>query len=72
MLALAEESAIAFREKFLGQKMEVLWEQQKGGHWSGLTSNYIRVYTKSDKDLTNKITEVILGERLRDGVLGEK
>ena len=50
----------------------VLWEKQTGGIWSGLTDNYIRVYTKSDKDLTNKLQSVKLAEVFnRDGVWGE-
>jgi len=55
MLALARECLRDFRQKFLGQTLMVLWEKESGGLWSGLTDNYIRVYTKSDKDLTNQL-----------------
>ena len=56
MLALAEESAQKFRRQFLGAIMPVLWEQQSvDGVWSGLTGNYIKAYTRSDEDLTNKL-----------------
>ncbi|MFC1977592.1 tRNA (N(6)-L-threonylcarbamoyladenosine(37)-C(2))-methylthiotransferase MtaB [Chloroflexota bacterium] len=56
MLALAEESARNFRQQFSGKMMPVLWERQSdGGVWSGLTDNYIKVYTRSDEDLTNKL-----------------
>jgi threonylcarbamoyladenosine tRNA methylthiotransferase MtaB len=61
MLALAEESALKFRESFAGESMDVLWEKQTDdGDWSGITGNYIRVFTKSDKNLSNKLlsTEV--------------
>jgi len=68
MLTLAEKSSNRFIERFPGQVVKVLWEQRKGGCFSGLTSNYIRVYTRSDKDLTNRITEVKLEERFRDGM----
>ena len=44
---------------------------KKKGIWSGLTANYIRVYTKSGEDLTNKITEVKLERLYRDGVWGK-
>ena len=71
MLSLAEESARSFRQQFLGRTMPVLWEQKTSGVWSGLTDNYIRVYTKSDEDLTNRITEVSLGRLYKDGVWGE-
>ena len=56
MLALAEESAHHFRQRFLGKSMMVLWEKQSAdGVWSGLTDNYIKVYTKSHQNLTNML-----------------
>ena len=60
MLALAEQSADDFQKRFLGKVMSVLWETKSDGIWSGFTSNYIRAYTKSDDDLTNKILAVEL------------
>ncbi len=72
MLALAKESAQGFRQRFLGQTMPVLWEKQTGGIWSGLTDNYIRMYTRSSQDLTNRLLPVKLVELFnRDGVWGE-
>jgi len=56
MLALARGSARNFRRQFSGKVLPVLWEQQTAdGVWSGLTDNYIRVYARSDQDLTNKL-----------------
>ena len=71
MLKLAEGSSLAFRRNYTGKILDVLWEQKSGGIWSGLTGNYIRVYTKCRQDLTNSLTSVKLGEIFRDGVLGE-
>ena len=71
MLALAEESARNFRQRFLGRTMPVLWEQQFGGTWSGLTDNYIKVYTKNDDDLTNQLLPAKLVDIWVDGVWGE-
>ncbi|MBA7704447.1 hypothetical protein ES703_113257 [subsurface metagenome] len=71
MLALAEESAQSFSQRFLGRTMPVLWEKQTDGIWSGHTDNYIRVYTKSSKDLTNRIQSVRLVKVRGDGVWGE-
>ena len=51
--------------------MPVLWEKQSDGIWSGYTDNYIKVYTKSDKTLTNKLLPVRLVEVRGDGVWGE-
>ena len=59
MLALAGESARKFRESFAGESMDVLWEKQTDdGDWSGVTGNYIRVFAKSDDDLSNKLQSV--------------
>ena len=56
MLTLAEESAHIFRESFTGESMDVLWEKQTDdGDWSGITGNYIRVFAKSDDNLSNKL-----------------
>jgi len=70
MLALADESAKRFRESYLGRVMPVLFEQKSSGLWSGLTDNYIRVYIKSDDDLTNRILPVRLERLYKDGVVG--
>ena len=70
MLALAGESASRFRGRFLGRVMPVLFEQKSRGLWSGLTDNYIRVYIKSNKDLSNRILPVKLERPYKDGVAG--
>jgi len=71
MLALAQESTQSFSRQFSGKVVPVLWEKQSGDVWSGLTANYIKVYTKSSKDLTNKLLTVRLVEIRGDGVWGE-
>ena len=55
LLTLADASAQAFRRRHLGRLMPVLWEERKRGLWQGLTPNYLRVYTRADDDLTNKL-----------------
>ncbi len=72
MLALSGESARSFSRRFFGNTMPVLWEKQAGDVWSGLTDTYIKVYTGSDDDLTNKILPAKLAEIYRDGVWGIK
>jgi len=70
MLALAKESAQNFSQRFLGKTMTILFEQQSNGIWSGHTDNYIKVYTKTNDDLTNKLLPLKLVEVRRDGVWG--
>jgi len=71
MLALAKESARNFSQRFLDKTMPVLWEKQTNGIWSGLTDNYIKVYTRSSENLTNKLLPVRLVDIWKDGVWGE-
>ncbi len=68
MLLLSKESAAAFREGFIGKTIDVLFEQQSGGVWSGLTGNYIKAYVKSNENLTNRIVPVKLVKLYRDGL----
>ena len=60
-----EHTSRAFRERFLGRSMSVLWESSDrhgDGTWrlSGLTGHYLRVYAESPVDLWNTITPVRL------------
>ena len=71
MLALAKESAQSFHQRFLGRTMAVLWEQKSNGVWSGYTGNYIKVYTRSDENLTNRLMLVTIEKLWRDGVWGK-
>jgi threonylcarbamoyladenosine tRNA methylthiotransferase MtaB len=71
MLGLSKESVKAFQQRFIGKTMDVLWEQQSSGIWSGLTGNYIKVYTKSSRTLTNLILPVKLVKLYWEGVWGE-
>jgi len=74
MLGLSRSCRRRFCEQFLGQTMPVLWEQEinpGSGIYSGLTGNYIRVFTHSEKSLNNEITPVKLVELHTQGIWGE-
>jgi threonylcarbamoyladenosine tRNA methylthiotransferase MtaB len=77
MLALATESAATFRRRFLGRTVPVLWETRRRGEgdgvpvWEGLTDNYLRVYTRSARELRNRILPARLVGDGEDGVWGE-
>ena len=74
MLELSRSSRRSFCAQFLGQTMPVLWEQETNpgsGIYSGLTSNYIRVFTHSEKSLNNEITPVKLVEFHNQEMWGE-
>ncbi len=73
MLALAEESAKAFRRSFIGKPLDALWEERVllDGieYWSGLTGNYIRTFSRGDSIAENEITRVIATGEVGKGLL---
>ncbi len=72
MLGLARESALRFRQQFLGRTMAVLWEQKTEEEvWSGLTDNYIRVFTKSSQRLENRLVEARITDWRNGDLWGE-
>jgi len=74
MLELSRSSQDRFHERFLGQTMAVLWEQETtagSGTYSGLTSNYIRVFARSERYLNNEITPVKFVGLRNHGMWGE-
>ena len=71
MLDLSKQSLKLFNQKFIGQILPVLFEQQDGEYWAGLTDNYLKVYVKSDQDLTSRICPVKCRALKGEGILGE-
>jgi threonylcarbamoyladenosine tRNA methylthiotransferase MtaB len=69
---VARTQAAAFRGRFVGQTMEVLWETRGAtGEWSGLTDNYVRVFAPYADDLHNKIVPVYIMEVASLALRGE-
>ena len=74
MLKLARDSSHRFWQRFLGRRMEVLWEMRCRDDkqaWSGLTDNYIRVRARSELDLVNTIASTKLVGLIEGGLRGE-
>jgi threonylcarbamoyladenosine tRNA methylthiotransferase MtaB len=72
MREIAQESRRKFRRQFLGQTVTILWESEiERGFWSGLTPNYLRVFTKSEQPMTNCLRPVKLIAEKAQGLLGE-
>lgn len=67
----------AFRQKFVGRTMPVLWENQEpygfGLQWSGLTGNYLRVVTQTgpETNLRNQVIETHLADTVPAALLGQ-
>ena len=78
LMHLSEESGRSFTQSFLGQVLEVLWEERlppaaedAAPRWAGLTDNYIRVTAENPEDMGNRITPVRLVGLRKDGALGQ-
>jgi threonylcarbamoyladenosine tRNA methylthiotransferase MtaB len=74
MLELGRACRDDFCDRFLDQTVSVLWEKETEPGcdvYSGLTGNYIRVFARSGKPLSNTITAVRLVERRGSEVWGE-
>ncbi|MBM4430426.1 MAG: radical SAM protein [Chloroflexi bacterium] len=71
MSAIALHSSAAFHCRFVGRTVGVLFESKEGGHWNGLTDNYMRVRVDSPDDLTNHILSVRLLEATAEDLKGE-
>ena len=73
--AVASASQQAFSQSFVGQTLGVLWESHRerdgGIIWSGLTDNYLRVYTRSSVDLANTLVPTRLVALASNDLQGE-
>lgn len=58
MLETASEMKKTFCEKYIGCTVEVLFEQEKDGIWSGMTANYIEVKKRTYKNIRGKTLSV--------------
>ena len=71
--ALAKDLKIEYYQNFLGQEMEVLFEQEKNGYWYGHTSNYLEVKIKKDDvNLINEILNIRLVKIINGVIFGEE
>ncbi|MFQ9298464.1 MAG: tRNA (N(6)-L-threonylcarbamoyladenosine(37)-C(2))-methylthiotransferase MtaB [Clostridia bacterium] len=58
LIELSNKNERECNEKYIGKSVEVLFEEEKDGLWSGYTKNYVRVFVESDESLENKILKV--------------
>ncbi|MBQ2928366.1 MAG: tRNA (N(6)-L-threonylcarbamoyladenosine(37)-C(2))-methylthiotransferase MtaB [Oscillospiraceae bacterium] len=68
-IAVAEEMSREYREKLIGTRQSVLFEEKDGEFFTGHAPNYVKVYARGE-NLHNEIREVTITEVYQDGVLG--
>ena len=71
-----EESAKSYREKFVDEKVSVLWEStsemgERGWQMEGLSENYLRVSAYAAFPRWNEIDQVMLRNSSDNGIKGE-
>ena len=74
MLSLARDSGDNYRRKYLGNIMNILFENELtpgSGIFSGLSENYIRVYAGSAAPISGSILPVKLTGLYHHDVRGE-
>ncbi len=75
LIALSQRQSTSYRTKLLGITRAVLWESRldegRVPIYRGLTDNYVRVHTVSDRDLANCITAATLLTLEGDSILAE-
>lgn len=65
-------SIVNYISKFLDQDIEVLFEQKQGEYFTGHTKNYIKVYLKTDENLSGVLKTVHLRQVYNnDGALAD-
>ena len=66
------ESHEKYCDSMLDKTVTVLFEQESAeGLWEGLSGNYVRVYAKSEDNLSGKIRKITLKDLYKDGMIGE-
>lgn len=72
LIELSNKNEFEINQKYIGKKVEVLFEEEKEGVFKGHTANYILVYCNDEKEnLSNKIQEVKCIQNLNDHILAK-
>ena len=72
LIELSNKNEFEINQKYIGKKVEVLFEEEKEGVFKGHTANCILVYCNDEKEnLSNKIQEVECIQNLNDHILAK-
>lgn len=73
--AVLRQTSAAKRNEFYGkqagERVNVLFEQEENGYWTGYTANYIRVAVASDTSLKNELHQIELTGTMGDLATGQ-
>jgi threonylcarbamoyladenosine tRNA methylthiotransferase MtaB len=68
---LSRSKRLAFAQVYTGRTLDVLFEGQDNGLWTGLTHNYLRVGVASPGDLRNDVRTVTITGAMDELAVGE-
>ena len=68
-IEVAEKLAKAYRTRFVGKTLPVLFEEAENGYYTGHTPNYLKVYVQAE-DLHNQVLPVEITGLYKDGLSG--
>ncbi len=71
LIELSDKNEIEYNKSYIGKNVEVLFEEEKNGMYKGHTQNYIMVYCKSEKNLDNKIVDVVCENAEQEHIVGK-
>ena len=73
LINIQKENTRNYLNKFIGQEVEVLFEQKKNNYWYGHTTNYLEVFIEDQGiDLTNEIKKIKLLKVENESILGKE
>ena len=58
LIELSNKNEKEYNQKYIGQEVEVLFEEEKNGVWQGHTKNYILAHYKTSENVENKIIKL--------------
>lgn len=72
VLQIANEKEKFFKEKFIGQTVEIISETEENGLVDGLTKNYLRVFLPANEKIKlGEFVKVKINKIFKNGVMGE-
>ena len=70
LISLSEALTKQYIDKFVSKTLPVLIEEKENENYTGYTNNYIKVFVKSDNDLTNQIINLKIIDANNDYACG--
>lgn len=71
LIEIAKKNKSAFEQNLIGKIYDVLFEQRDGEYFEGHTKNYVKVFVKTDKELSGKLIDVKINSVENGRVIGE-